>query len=618
VKNHLIFLVKHIVFWLVVFAFSRLLFFVYYAEMLALQGITPSDVLPTLLHAWRLDLSSACYLLLLPCLICAAQMWFKKTWATHVLVGYNALMLLVWFTIVGGELGVYGEWQSKLSYRVLSILQHPSEVVNSAGLGHFIALSLLVLGCAALWLWIFRRWFVSKTLARVRWYVAVPFAPLAVGLCVLGMRGGLQYFPIHQSMAYFSPRQALNDIAVNPAWNLMHSLTHGTKAFKKNPYVMMPQGEAEAIVEQLHHVESDTTIRILNSNRPNIVLLILESFAGDMIESISGTAGITPNFKQLQSEGLMFSQTYSSGKRSPEGMTAILAGHPAMPPVTACDFPEKIRKMPTLTQHLIGNGYHTSFYFGGYSEYGNIVAFIVSNGFARITEGHDLKGNVHRGKLGVHDEDVLAQQLRDLATEPQPFFSGLFTLSSHSPYDQPLQGSLSWDLPQMPYLNSVFYADKCLGDYFDKARQQPWYANTLFILVADHSRITHIAHDFFSFDYLHIPLLLYGEVLKPEFRGESIDRLAMHSDLPKTLLHQLDIDASRFRWSRDLLNPYTQNFVYAEDSGGLRYKCPEGDFAYSYDARSFIHHSLPPADSARIFREGTAYLQVLFGEFMGL
>ncbi|MDR1343100.1 MAG: sulfatase-like hydrolase/transferase [Prevotellaceae bacterium] len=619
-KHYLKFFLKYLLFWMAVFAYARIVFYIFYFTELRLQGVNLWwEIFPTLFHAWKLDISAACYLLLVPFLLCAAQMFFKKSWSVYAILGYSALLLLVYFGIVGGEMGIYGEWQSKLTYKALLYLRHPDEVVNSAPIGQVIALTLIAIGSTALWTFIFRRWFLDKKLSKVKWYFAAPYILIAPVLILGGIRGGTGTAPIHQSVAYFSKKQILNDIAVNPAWNFLHSIVHGIGILEKNPFVAMPQDEAEAIVAALHHVEKDTSLMVLSAEKPNIVILILESWSGDMIESIGGTAGITPNFKRLEQDGLMFGQLYSGGKRSQQGIAGILAGYPALPQVAVGDFPDKAKRLPTLTQRLSEHGYHTSFYFGGQLDHGNVGALIALNQFARYVLEKDFTGShLHRGKLGVHDEDVLARQLEDLRKEPQPFFSALFTLSSHSPFDQPLQNALDWSLPQMPFLNSVYYADKCLGEYFAQARREAWYGNTLFVLVADHGRVSHITRDFYSFEYLHIPMLLYGDALKPEFRGQRINHLATQADLPKTLLKQLKIDATPFPWSKDILNPYTENFAYVEENAGPGYKRPEGSFVYSFDSNSFINKDLPASDSARIFREGAAYLQVLFQEFIEL
>jgi phosphoglycerol transferase MdoB-like AlkP superfamily enzyme len=562
--------------------------------------------------------------------------WTRKKIAPTAILVCTIVILFVWFAAAFGEIGIYGEWQSKLNYRAWNILHSPAQIAESATNANLILFGVLILASTIAWAFVYKKWFWTKQLPTLKWYYALTFTLLAPPLVVIGIRGGLQNFPIHQAQVYFSKKQILNDIAVNTAWNLIHSITHGAKALSKNPYRTMPDSTAQTLTASLFAAtdRADTSTQILSTRRPNIVLLILESWTGDVIESIGGTAGITPNFARLQSDGFMFTQIYSSGRRSPEGIAALLAGYPALPQITAVDFPEKTKHLPTITQHLAAVGYHTSYYYGGYSEYGNILAFVVGNGFDRITDGSALArrskeilngGTFHEGKLGVHDEHSLQVHIADLAREPQPFFSALFTLSTHSPYDHPLQNALNHlDLPQMDFLNSVYYADKCLGQYFDSARTQAWYGNTLFVLVPDHSRVAHISRNYYDIENLHIPMLFYGEVIKPEYRGKTCAAMGNHHDLAATLLRQLGIGAEQFRWSRDLLNRNVgggQSFAYISDDadgGGLRWKRGAGGFVYNYGSQNFVVKDFNAADSAQIVGEGFAYLQTLFGEFLDM
>src|SRR5210317_57801 len=102
----------------------------------------------------------------------------------------------------------------------------------------------------------------------------------------------------------------------------------------------------------------------------------------------------------------------------------------------------------------------------------------------------------------------------------QPFFSVVFTLSSHSPYDQPMEKVLDWGGSENEFINSAYYTDRCLGEYFRKASQQEWYDSTLFIILADHSHNSYRHWDVHSPNYRNIPLLLYGNVLKEENKGQ--------------------------------------------------------------------------------------------------
>ena len=240
----------------------------------------------------------------------------------------------------------------------------------------------------------------------------------------------------------------------------------------------------------------------------------------------------------------------------------------------------------------------------------------MSNGFDRIREIYDFGDDVIRGKLGVHDEFVLARQLSELNNEKQPFFSALFTLSSHSPYDQPMEEVLHWGKNERHFINAAYYTDKCLGEYFRKAKKESWYKNTLFILVADHGHNSYRNWDFNSPEYHRIPLLLYGDAIKPEFRGTQISRMVAHTDIPATILAQLGQDYSDFDWSRNLMNPYSPNFNYFTMDNGLGWIRPSGHFEYDYSTSTYYQNTIPAGEQDSIIREGKTYLQRVFQEYM--
>jgi phosphoglycerol transferase MdoB-like AlkP superfamily enzyme len=355
---------------------------------------------------------------------------------------------------------------------------------------------------------------------------------------------------------------------------------------------------------------------VLTTDRPNIVLLILESWSADLIESLGGEPGITPEFHQLEKEGILFTGLWATGPRSEQAMSSIFGGFPAHPISSITVQPDKFSKLTTITHKLIAQGYHTSFYFGGQLIYGNIRGFILHNGFERITELENFGNDVKKGKLGVHDEFVLARQLNDLNKEKEPFFSALFTLSSHSPYDQPMEEVLHWGQNEKQYINSAYYTDHSLGEYFRNARKQPWFKNTLFILVADHSHNSYRNWPFTTPMYHKIPLLFLGDVIKDEFKGTTISKLANQPDIASTLLHQLNIGAEEFHWSRNLFNPYSPEFAYFSFEEGVGWIRPAGHFVYDARVKHFNELSLPDASKDSIIREGKSYLQAVFEEYM--
>jgi phosphoglycerol transferase MdoB-like AlkP superfamily enzyme len=280
------------------------------------------------------------------------------------------------------------------------------------------------------------------------------------------------------------------------------------------------------------------------------------------------------------------------------------------------EHPEKYHQLPSLTQDLNKEGYRSSFYFGGQLIYGNIKSYIMYNQFHKIVEGDDFSSSIPRGKLGVHDEYLFNRHIEDMKTEPEPFFSAMFTLSSHSPYDQPVNNKITRNVPEIDFVNSAWYTDYALGKYIESARKQPWYGNTLFILVADHSHVSHHQNPLQSFAYHRIPMLWFGPALRPEFKGKKVDMISSQTDLPATLLKQLGLNANLYPWSKNLFNPYTPPFAYFEMNDGLGWKNPSGYFIYNKLEDRFMDKKIAPADEPKTVKEGKSYLQEVFREFL--
>ncbi|MBK9290380.1 MAG: sulfatase-like hydrolase/transferase [Bacteroidetes bacterium] len=604
-------------YWLAVFSLFRLVYFLYNLQHLRLAGIGISELLQSFGAAFWLDVATACYLLLLAVLTDLLQLI-----SGHLAFHRIKLWIVGVFTYIHGlisvaETGLYAEWQSKLTYKVFVYFKHPDEVVQTAPTGMFILLVSIWLGLSTALFWGYIRWSKAE---RQPWkgkkWVLVPSFLLNVGLLFLGARGGINAIPISVSSAYFSSHNILNLAAVNPTYHFATNLLNAVSLKNHNPFEVMPRQEAEAIVAQLFEVQKDTTVKIFKQSRPNIVVLLLESFSADLIESLGGEPGITPNIAELEKEGLLFTNFYANANRSQQAIGSLIGGLPGLPITTITNHPEKYHALPSLTRELREAGYHTSFYFGGQLNYGNIRSYLIYNEIDLLMEGKDLPSSFARGKLGVHDGDLLPYYASQLNQFRQPFFSVVFTLSSHSPFDFPGPRPIAWPQLERNHVNGAHYTDAAIGRFFEIARTQPWFGNTLFILVADHSKSTYRNHPLETFEYHKIPLLLLGPALADSLRGRQTDVLFTNSDIPATLLKQLGLDAKLFRWSRDMFNPYSRQFAYFELNEGLGWKTPEGHFVWNKFADHYWQNSLKPEDDARVKQEGKAFLQVLFQEFI--
>lgn len=609
-------LIKQFLFWMLFFALNRAVFLVYYQHLVALDDPGFGEILAGFWHALRLDISTASYILILPFFLLLLKIFVNHKWVDIANKVYTYLVIMVYALITTAELGIYGEWKTKLHYKALHYLSNPDEVYNSAGTGQFFVLIfiflLIVIACSI----IYNRFFYSNIrIKRKKPAGIILFMILIPAFLFLGIRGGIQPIPITHSQSFYSQYNILNLAAVNSGYSFSYSVLENYRFLKEPPYQFFDEGLARQIVERINYLEKDTTIHVLTTQRPNIVILLLESWSADLISSLGGEPGITPEFEKLAEKGILFTQMHASGNRSEQAMSSIFGGFPATPITAITHNLDKVTALPSMPEILKKEGYHTSFYFGGHLMYGGIKSYLSIAGFEEMKEIYDFPESIPRGKLGIHDEYIFNYQLDALDEKPQPFFSVIFSLSTHSPYDQPMEKVLDWGGSENEYINSAYYTDWCLGNYFREAETKDWYDSTLFIIVADHSHNSYRHWHVTSPQYRRIPMLFYGNVIREEFRGTQNVSLSSQTDIPASLLQQLNLDAGEFTWSRDLFNPYTPEFVFYEATNGLGWIRPEGYFVW-HKNYGFLDMDIPEDRKDEIITEGKAYLQVLFSEFL--
>lgn len=607
-------------FWLCFFFVGRLLFLIVYHSMLS--GISGSEIIACFYHALRLDMATFCYLMTVPLILLLLQTLGASRFWNQLLKWFVLLELLVCSFVLMGEIAVYGEWLGKLNYKILLYLKHPMEILETATLRQLLASLAVIALLSGGSYYLIQRWILGKPLQKVpKSYWKMPIALLlSGGLCFLGMRGGFDAIPISQSAAYYSSHAVLNDAAVNPHYNLFCSF-YDFGSVDDQLFHFMEDDEAEDVVAELHRHEKDTLVPILNVKRPNIVFIILESWTADLVESISGVAEVTPCFHELEKEGILFTRYYSNGHRSQQAMSSIFSSYPALPVYDITDDFSKYKHLPSLPLVLKEEGYNSFYYFGGNLDYGNIRSYLFHCQFDEIIEEKQMDKKLPRAKLGIHDQYTFPLFHRAINKKQQPFLGVLFTVSSHSPYDQPrIVSDVEIDDAERPFLNSAKYTDYCLGQFFEAVRKEPWYANTLFVIVGDHGHPTHLKKSAVEPAYLQVPLLLCGEVIPDSLRGTQNPKVGSHVDLAVTLLRQLGLDSAAsvagFNWSKDMLNPYAPAFAYFETYTGYGWVRPQGAFT---EVKSGNRWQVEGYGDSTIFpllqKEGRAYLQKLYQSY---
>src|SRR5690606_4836434 len=272
------------------------------------------------------------------------------------------------------------------------------------------------------------------------------------------IRGSFSVAPMNTGFVYFhNSKPFANHAAINVVWNFLYNVRKS--ANQDYPEKFFDKVKTQTLFDSLY-TQSDSTISLLHTNRPNIILLILESFTADVIAPLGGLAHISPNINALCSEGILFDNFYSSGDRTDKGLISILSAYPAQPQTSIIKLPSKTQHLPQLNTYIKRLGYTTSFIYGGDIDFANFRSYLNTGGFDNITTVDDFDDDLYTSKWGVHDHHMLADALKELQSETQPFFKVILTLSSHEPFDVPMEPYIKGTDQESLFLNSCHYTDK--------------------------------------------------------------------------------------------------------------------------------------------------------------
>lgn len=589
-------LIKYIVsllaFWLLVFLTNRI-FFILYQLPIGERIKLNSDLALSFVAGHQLDFATASMFMMPVILFVSLFYIFKIEFLHSVIKFWIGLVLTIYIITSLSDSGLYREWNAKLNMQALEHFKNPSEVFQIISPKLMLFFVTLILLFTFPFYYLYKRKIHPQLLSldneKISKRVLKSSAFFVVGVfgAILFIRGGLLGMPINQSVAYFSNDVLANDIAVNPFYNILQDFSIKNNIPDSSVYKFRTNEEAKSIIANDFEIKKDTTIQILKNNRPNIVIIFLESWSADNIQCLDGIEGCTPQFDKLAKEGLLFTQAYSNAYVSDQGIPAVMSGYPSVSRVAIINQPAKVPLLPTITEELKTLEYNTSFLFGGELVYGNIRGYLLEKQFDEMKEVFQIP-QYPTGRLGVHDEYTFKELGDMLIKKKEPFLQGYFTQSTHMPYD--FIPSDNWKSesndPEKLYTESVHYSDIHLGKFFDRMKKEKIYENTLFIVVADHSHNSIKQRDP-GFPTRHrIPLLFLGGALRDEWKGKNWTRIVSQLDVPATLFAQMDIKSNRYPWSRNIFNPYTPSSAYYVFYGGMGYICDSG-FASSHQENPF-------------------------------
>jgi phosphoglycerol transferase MdoB-like AlkP superfamily enzyme len=615
VKRLLIQFLKLLLFWILVFDFQRILFSIH--NWGKFSGVSAGEWFGAFYHSLRLDLATAGGLAILPLLFLCLYGITSKKWVRvsfYTVLFMEAVLVAL---VHSGEVNAYGEWNHKLTSRVFMHLGNPDEVVRTADYSMtiwYIVYATLEL----IFAWKLMRWFfkLEPVQAAQKWFVRTPVMLLCFAVTgavsFLLVRGGLQQIPININSAIYTNNPVSNDLSINSLYYFGKSYLLYNRSEIDEFMPKIDPAKAKMLTEKLMDYPRQHDQLFLTDKRPNVVFIVLEGWAAEAIGTLSETKGATPNFDKLAGEGVLFTKVYGTSSTSEIGNSSIFSGFPGVPEVSISMQPEKHRKLRSLNQDLEAWGYGSGYMFSGDLKYGNIGGYFLDHGFDVVKDERDFPSDLPRGKLNFYDADLYKFLLKEINQAKQPFMQCAFTGSTHSPYDQPKTKGQNFTGNEADFMNSVVYADQALGRFMENCKKQPWFKNTLFVLVADHGHSTPSVEVPHNTAFYRIPLLFWGNVIKPEFRGKRMDVVGSQADIPATLLYQMGGNSDAYPWSKDLMNPKVPQFALHTIIRGYGWVTPRGNMTYQMQLKFFGEENFPADVKQQEYENCYAFLTEVY------
>lgn len=550
--------------------------------------------LGVLWHGLSLDCTVAGYVTAFPVLVVLASFWIplsQRVWRI-VLTVYFSLIALVTAAIFAVDLNLYGYWGFRLDGSVLIYLSDPGEALASASWGEVLRqiLIMLVYAGAMIWSyrWILRLFRVEPVPLRGR-VVPTVAALLIGGLTFLAIRGGVTVATANVSKVYFSSNMFLNHAATNPVFSFLSSV--GDNENYAEAYPFFEEERRKTLFEELrgNRPGADAgTPRLLRSDRPNVVLILLESFGRTIMDETVNGEPVMPNMQRFKREGVWFENFFANSFRTDRGQVAVLCGFPAQTTMSIMKLPRKSATLPSLARSLGREGYRSVFMYGGDLNFTNQASYMYATGWQQLTWQKDLRFDTPPADWGYDDAvmcDWFADRVIALSGKGEPFLAGMLTLSSHRPFDVPFS---KFDDKE---LNAFAFSDECVGRMVDKLKASPAWDNLLLVLVADHGYPWPRSLSYNEPLRHRIPMIwLGGAVAAPRV----VDTYASQIDICATILGQLGIDHSDFDYSKDIFAPTPpRKFAYYTFNDGFGVVDASGEAVWDATSGKAVSETAP-------------------------
>ena len=544
------------------------------------------------------------YLLILP------QSWVNQKFdKICTIITYGIFVFSTYFELASAWI-FWDEFQSAFNFIAVDYLVYTNEVIANIAesypvwpiLGTIFALTVITVYFTKHWLFndltapkFFRRLFDTLVYALI---------------CVLA------YHNIDMSNLEVNTNRFNNELSKNGRYSLFSAYLKNEISYQDFYITHDPQQNIAILQKKFEgnnvSFKNDTSItRQIHSPRPeqkhNVVIVLMESMSSKFLTEnrYPGLYKVTPNLDKLSKEGLFFSNTYASGTRSVRGIEAINLSIPPLPGQSIVRRPGN-ENLHSLGSVFASQGYDNKWIYGGYGYFDNMNYFLDNNGFQVIDRGTWSKDEItFANAWGASDEDTFAKVIKEADKSyaaGKPFLTFVLTISNHRPYTYP-DGKIDIKGGRE---GGVKYADYAIGEFIAQAKTKPWFDNTLFVFVADHTAGA-AGDEEINLEDHHIPWIIYAPKI---VKTQRIDTPVSQLDVLPTLLGLLNFDYESHFYGQDALSPNYESRFFVSNFQKIGYVKDGVDVILKpIKEHSFHPQETPLQEQTELLNEAVAFYQ---------
>ncbi len=572
-KQHLHFLEILFCHLLLVFLAGRIGFIIYnrHIEALPLMDIFGACHAGLLAH----DMSVAALFLLPAAILALAGSRHPGLPLRALLAPYYIVAGFCVAAIIVADAVMYEFWQFKLCAVVLSYAASPEGASNSVS--HWFIIS-RVLAAVLLVLWVV----LPCVLLTPR---RVPQSPAWRGwmrnmLLIIGAFSAISLGCVHVGDCYDESKSLFrNHAATNPVWAFVASFPRTSEPARRYDY--LGEEERRRTFEGLYPQDTeDVQDTLLTTRRPNVLVVLIESFGGRFVQELGGLPDVAPNWSRLIPQGIFWDNYYSCSFRTDRGTVSAYSGMLAYPDVCLMKETWLHPHLPSLAHSLAREGYHTTYLYPGAMTNMGKRDYLAHMGFQELMDNTAFTPSEMNSTWGANDSTSAMKTFHHIAhmDTASHWLMAYQTVSSHEPWKVP------YHRLQDEKLNAFAYTDHCLGQLIDSLRTLPQWDNMLVVMIPDHGFLYRQSYE--DPEFFHSPMLWLGGAIRHPRRMQV---LMNQSDLCATLLSQMGVSHRDYPWSRNVLSRnYTYPFVYCDYPAGIMWRDHTGATLYDITANCVI------------------------------